>query len=143
VSPSDSLASGTRGTTDCSPLPRLGGARTPAIRTAVQSDRGSRWPGPARQQVRRQPRRRGPVPRGVGGGRPVLQTSAGYISAQLHRGIAGSCAFLNIAVWESVDHFRLAFTAPEFREQLSHYPANAVASPYMFLKVAVSNICVE
>ena len=35
----------------------------------------------------------------------------GYISAQLHRGIAGSCVFLNVAVWESVDHFRDAFAA--------------------------------
>jgi heme-degrading monooxygenase HmoA len=67
----------------------------------------------------------------------------GYISAQLHRGIAGSCAFLNIAVWESVDHFRRAFSAPEFRAQLSHYPPSAVASPHLFRKVAVSNICVE
>ena len=66
----------------------------------------------------------------------------GYISAQLHRGIAGSCVFLNVAVWESVDHFRRAFANPEFRDKLSHYPSSAVASPHLFRKVAVSDVCV-
>ncbi len=66
----------------------------------------------------------------------------GYISTQLHRGIAGSCVFLNVAVWESVDHFRQAFSKPEFREKLSHYPPSAVASPHLFRKVAVPDVCV-
>jgi heme-degrading monooxygenase HmoA len=66
----------------------------------------------------------------------------GYISTQLHRGIAGSCVFLNVAVWESVDHFRRAFASPEFRAKLSHYPSSAVASPHLFRKVAVPDVCV-
>jgi heme-degrading monooxygenase HmoA len=66
----------------------------------------------------------------------------GYISAQLHRGIAGSCVFLNVAVWETVDHFRHAFANPEFRDKLSYYPSSAVASPHLFRKVAVSDVCV-
>jgi heme-degrading monooxygenase HmoA len=66
----------------------------------------------------------------------------GYISAQLHRGIAGSCVFLNVAVWESVDHFRQAFANPEFHEMLTHYPSTAVASPHLFHKVAVPDVCV-
>jgi heme-degrading monooxygenase HmoA len=66
----------------------------------------------------------------------------GYISAQLHRGIAGSCVFLNVAVWESVEHFRDAFAKPEFRDKFSHYPSSAVASPHLFRKVAVSDVCV-
>jgi heme-degrading monooxygenase HmoA len=66
----------------------------------------------------------------------------GYISAQLHRGIGGSSAFLNIAVWESVAHVRGAFGAPEFRARLAQYPANAVAAPHLFRKVAVPNMCV-
>jgi heme-degrading monooxygenase HmoA len=65
----------------------------------------------------------------------------GYIAAQLHRGIAGSCVFLNVAVWESVGHFRRAFAALEFRAMLGRYPASAVASPHLFRKVAVLNIC--
>ena len=66
----------------------------------------------------------------------------GFISAQLHRGIAGSCVFVNYAVWESADHFRRASGQPEFRANLAHYPASVVASPHLFRKVAVPGICV-
>ena len=66
----------------------------------------------------------------------------GFISTQLHRGIAGSGVFLNVAVWESVEHFRHAFAGPEFRTMLGRYPPSAVASPHLFRKVAVANVCV-
>ena len=66
----------------------------------------------------------------------------GFISAQLHRGIAGSSLFLNYAVWESADHFRRASAQPEFRDNLRRYPASVVASPHLFRKVAVPGICV-
>jgi heme-degrading monooxygenase HmoA len=66
----------------------------------------------------------------------------GYISTQLHRGIAGSGLFLNVAIWESIDHFRRAFASPEFRAALARYPDGAVASPHLFERVAVPDICV-
>lgn len=66
----------------------------------------------------------------------------GFISAQLHRGLADSPVFFNYAVWESVDAFRAAFGRPEFRDRLAHYPASTVASPYLFEKVAVPGICI-
>jgi hypothetical protein len=50
--------------------------------------------------------------------------------------------FMNYAVWESVDHFRQAFTHPEFRNHIADYPSSAVASPHLFEKMAVPNICV-
>jgi heme-degrading monooxygenase HmoA len=71
-----------------------------------------------------------------------LKTQPGDISAQLHRGIGGSCCFINIAVWESVAHFKQAFSQPAFQAPLQHYPASTVASPHLFSKVAVPNICV-
>jgi heme-degrading monooxygenase HmoA len=71
-----------------------------------------------------------------------LKRQPGYISAQLHRGIAGSCVFLNVALWESVAHFRNAFADPEFQQKLDHYPHSAVASPHLFRKVAVSDVCI-
>ena len=71
-----------------------------------------------------------------------LKTQPGYISAQLYRGIGGSCCFINIAVWESVAHFKRAFTQPTFRSHMQHYPPSTVASPHLFSKVAVPNICV-
>lgn len=70
-----------------------------------------------------------------------MKRQPGYISTQLHEGIAGSSVFLNYAIWESVAHFKAAFTHPEFRSTLSAYPASAVAQPHLFSKVAVPNLC--
>ncbi|MDD5411670.1 MAG: antibiotic biosynthesis monooxygenase [Methylobacter sp.] len=72
-----------------------------------------------------------------------MKKQPGYISTQLHRGIAGSCLFLNYAVWESVEHFRAAFTHPEFANALNAYPASAIARPHLFSKIAVPNLCTE
>jgi heme-degrading monooxygenase HmoA len=71
-----------------------------------------------------------------------MKRQPGFISTQLHRGVAGSGVFLNYAVWESTAHFRAAFTNPEFQAKLSHYPSSAIVSPHLFRKVAVSGICV-
>jgi heme-degrading monooxygenase HmoA len=71
-----------------------------------------------------------------------MKRQPGFISTQLHRGIAGSGVFLNYAVWESTAHFRAAFANPEFQAQLSRYPSSAIASPHLFRKVAVPGICV-
>ncbi len=70
-----------------------------------------------------------------------MKRQPGFISTQLHRAIGGSCAFMNYAVWESVDHFRAAFTHPDFAAALGAYPSSAVAQPHLFSKVAVSNLC--
>ena len=71
-----------------------------------------------------------------------MKLQPGFISTQLHRGIAGSGVFLNYAVWESTAHFRAAFTNPEFRAKLCRYPSSTLVSPHLFRKVAVSGICV-
>jgi heme-degrading monooxygenase HmoA len=71
----------------------------------------------------------------------VMQRQPGFISTQLHRGIAGSHVFLNYAVWQSVGHFRAAFGNPDFQAELGNYPASATASPHLFRKVDVPGIC--
>lgn len=71
----------------------------------------------------------------------VMKRQPGFISAQLHRGLEGSGVFVNVAVWESVAAFRNAFGNPEFQSKLGHYPASAVASPHLFRRVAVDNVC--
>ncbi len=71
-----------------------------------------------------------------------MKQQPGFISTQLHRGIGGSCVFLNYAVWESSEHFKRAFTHPEFRSRLAHYPPSTVASPHLFSKLAIPGICV-
>ena len=71
-----------------------------------------------------------------------MKNQPGYISTQLHRAIAGSNVFMNYALWESVAHFRAAFTHPKFTDALSHYPSSAVASPHLFTRLTVPNLCV-
>lgn len=71
-----------------------------------------------------------------------MKQQPGYISTQLHRGIAGSTVFLNYAIWESVAHFRAAFNHPDFQSALKQYPSSAVASPHLFSRLTVPNLCV-
>lgn len=73
----------------------------------------------------------------------VMKRQPGFISAQLHRGIAGSCVFVNVAVWQSVAHLRAAVANPDFLAAVAESPASAVASPHIFEKIAVDNICVN
>ncbi|MBV8108815.1 MAG: antibiotic biosynthesis monooxygenase [Hyphomicrobiales bacterium] len=70
-----------------------------------------------------------------------MKRQPGFISTQLHRAVGGSCMFMNYAVWESVGHFRTAFTHPDFAAALGAYPSSAVAQPHLFSKVAVPNLC--
>jgi heme-degrading monooxygenase HmoA len=72
-----------------------------------------------------------------------MRQQPGFISTQLHRGIGGSCVFINYAVWESVEDFKRAFSNPEFQSRLKDYPASAEVSPHLFQKVAVPGICVS
>ena len=71
-----------------------------------------------------------------------MKKQPGYIPTQLHRGIAGSTVLMNYAVWESVAHFRAAFNHPEFKAALSQYPSSTVASPHLFTRLSVPNLCV-
>jgi heme-degrading monooxygenase HmoA len=71
-----------------------------------------------------------------------MKQQPGFISTQLHRAIGESPTYLNYAVWQSSADFRAAFSHPEFRAKLSHYPSSAVASPHLFQRVAVPGICV-
>lgn len=70
-----------------------------------------------------------------------MKQQPGFLSTQLHRAIGGSHMFMNYAVWESVDHFRAAFTHPDFVGALAAYPSSAVAQPHLFTKVTVPNLC--
>jgi heme-degrading monooxygenase HmoA len=72
----------------------------------------------------------------------IMKRQPGFISTQLHRGIAGSCVFVNYAVWETPEHFGRAFANPEFQSKLKDYPASAIAAPHLLRKLAVPGICV-
>jgi len=49
---------------------------------------------------------------------------------------------MNYAVWESVAHFRAAFNHPEFKQSLERYPSSTIASPHLFTRLSIANLCV-
>ncbi len=71
-----------------------------------------------------------------------MKAQPGYISTQMHKGIAGSCCYVNYAVWQDVKSFRNAFANPEFQRRIAEYPKSAVTRPHLFKKLAVENHCV-
>jgi quinol monooxygenase YgiN len=73
----------------------------------------------------------------------IMKQQPGFISAQLHRGVAGSSTFVNYAVWESTFQFKQALSNPQFQAKMSDYPASVIASPHLFKKIAVPRICVS
>lgn len=73
----------------------------------------------------------------------IFKQQPGFISTQLHRGIAGSGTFINYAVWESVAAYKEAARNVGIQARLSNYPVGTVASPHLFKKVAVPGICIE
>ena len=72
----------------------------------------------------------------------VMKRQPGFISTQMHRGIAGSGVLLNVGVWESPAHFKAAFTNPTFRKTLASYPPGVTVTPPLVRKVAVPSLCV-
>lgn len=73
----------------------------------------------------------------------IFKQQPGFISTQLHRGISGSGTFINYAVWESVAAYKKATSNVGIQTRLSNYPASTVASPHLFEKLAVPDICIE
>jgi heme-degrading monooxygenase HmoA len=71
-----------------------------------------------------------------------MKRQPGFISTQLHQAIAGSTVLLNYAIWESVAHFRAAFHHPEFKAALDQYPSSTIASPHLFTRLSIPNLCV-
>jgi quinol monooxygenase YgiN len=71
----------------------------------------------------------------------IFKQQPGFISTQLHKGIAGSRIFVNYAVWESTAAFKKATSNIDVQNILSKYPASTVASPHLFRKVRVPGIC--
>lgn len=71
-----------------------------------------------------------------------MKHCAGHVSTQLHRGIEGSNALVNVSVWESAQALLQAHDNPEFREKVKGYPEGTVSSPHLFQRIAVEGVCV-
>jgi quinol monooxygenase YgiN len=54
----------------------------------------------------------------------ILKKTSGVISAQLHRGIAGSRVFMSYHVFESTEAIRQQYKNADFLSKLSEYPAS-------------------
>jgi quinol monooxygenase YgiN len=73
-----------------------------------------------------------------------FKNQAGFLSAQLHKGIGRSTVFINYAVWESLKHFKNSVDnvmGPDPQSLLNMYPKSLVVSPHLFKKVSVPGIC--
>lgn len=70
-----------------------------------------------------------------------MKSCPGFISAQLHRGTAGSQLAVNIATWESTEALARAHSNPEFRARSSKHPDGVVVYPHVYQKIAVEGIC--
>lgn len=75
-------------------------------------------------------------------GSEYMKSCPGFISAQLHRGAAGSQLFVNIATWESAAALGRAHSDPEFRALNSKHPEGIIIYPHIYQKIAVEGICV-
>ena len=71
-----------------------------------------------------------------------MKSQPGFIATQLYKGIEGSGALINVAVWESVEDFQAAFNQPDFQAMMQRYPDGCTTSPHLFRKEAVSGICI-
>jgi heme-degrading monooxygenase HmoA len=70
-----------------------------------------------------------------------MKRQLGFISTQLHRGVAGSTTFVNVATWESARALGAALAGPEFQAQTARYPDGTHAAPHVFERLAVPGIC--
>lgn len=71
-----------------------------------------------------------------------MKAQPGYISAQLHRGVAGSNLLMNVAVWESTQALARAFADPAFHAQVHQYPEGVRILPHVYRRIAVDGVCV-
>lgn len=71
-----------------------------------------------------------------------MKRQPGFISTQLHRAIGESPTYLNYAVWELTAHSGLHSRIQSSGRNSRPIRPRAVASPHLFQKLAVANLCV-
>lgn len=71
-----------------------------------------------------------------------MKRQPGFISAQLHRGTAGSQLLVNVGVWESTQALLTAFATPEFQSKAAQYSDEITGYPHVFERIAVEGICI-
>ncbi|GLW70540.1 putative monooxygenase [Kitasatospora phosalacinea] len=64
-----------------------------------------------------------------------MRAQPGFVSLQLHRGVAGSRLLVNVAVWESTWALAAALGSPEFRRTAAGMPDDIVSYPHVFERI--------
>jgi hypothetical protein len=76
-----------------------------------------------------------------------MRTRPGFISSQLHQGIAANIVFFKYAAWESTaalrKALRKALSNTDLEAVMERCGVDTVLSPHIFKKVAVPGICVD
>lgn len=65
----------------------------------------------------------------------------GYLSTQLHRGVAGSNVLINYATWESAEDLRKCLHSDEFKAIVGDFPAGTECRAQVFQKIKVDGAC--
>lgn len=71
-----------------------------------------------------------------------MKAQPGFIATQMHQGTADSQILVNVAIWESTEALRTAFSTPEFQAKADQYPDEIIGYPHIYEKIAVEEICV-
>jgi heme-degrading monooxygenase HmoA len=71
-----------------------------------------------------------------------MKARPGFISAQLYVGVGDSRVLTNVAVWESAEALKDAFSQQDFADTMLLPPDGAVAYPVLMRKAAMPGVCV-
>src|SRR5215813_10265243 len=65
----------------------------------------------------------------------VMRAAPGYISTRLHKSLdpQAKFRFINVAQWESVEHFRAAIQSPAFLQTTQKMPFTAYPALYQVI----------
>ncbi|MGK5530966.1 antibiotic biosynthesis monooxygenase family protein [Streptomyces sp. URMC 129] len=72
----------------------------------------------------------------------LLRSRPGFLSAQIHRGTAGSNLLLNVAVWESTEALADTLADPAFQRGAHRFPEGVRVLPHVYERIAVPGVCV-
>jgi heme-degrading monooxygenase HmoA len=65
----------------------------------------------------------------------------GYLSTQLHRGVANSNVLINYAIWESAQELRDCLHSEEFKVIVREFPAGTECRAQVSQKIRIDGAC--
>jgi quinol monooxygenase YgiN len=71
----------------------------------------------------------------------ALSNCPGYLSTQLHRGVANSNVLINYAVWESAEALRKCLHSEDFKAMIRDFPAGTECRAQISQKLRVEGAC--